>query len=839
MGVAGKRAMLNQFDRFSENAKMALVNAQELARTAGPMPVDSDHLLLGILLNKKAAATELLNSLDIDFERAKTSSDFVENFSSQNSVGGLTEDSQRILELAIGTASQFDSPYVGTEHILYGMIILPNSKAARLLMGMAADLQFMKNEIEEMFQNPRNQEQMGGEVNPEFYSSVGSKNLNKNSKTPVLDSFATDLTAMAKDHRLDPVIGREKEISRVISILNRRTKNNPVLIGEPGVGKTAIIEGLAQRIAEETVPELLISKRIMMLDLASVIAGTKYRGEFEERLKRIIDELKSNDDIILFIDELHTIVGAGAAEGAIDAANIFKPSLSRGDVQVIGATTLDEYRKYIEKDSALERRFQPVMVPEPSVEETVQVLKGIRPKYEDYHNIKITDAAIDAAAKLSKRYVADRFLPDKAIDLIDEASSLLKVKKGSVSKNIRNLEKNIKEIRNQKEEAVLSQRYAEAAELKQKEDILILELEKIRKKEGMVDNGLAIDEESIAEVIANMTGIPVTRLVEKEQVNLLRLEDSLKKRVIGQDEAVFEIASAIRRSRTGISDEGRPIGSFIFLGPTGVGKTELAKALAEQMFGDQDALIKIDMSEFMEKHNVSRLVGAPAGYVGYEEGGQLTELVRRKPYAVILFDEIEKAHPDVFNMLLQIMEDGYLSDAKGLRIDFRNTVIIMTSNIGAKTFYGGAKEIGFTGKDKKQLEHNRKEIEIKVLDEMKKKFRPEFLNRVDKIIVFRALTKADVKRIVNLQLGFVVKRLAEQKIKLAVTEQAKNLLVEKGYDIENGARPLRRTIQNLIEDPLANSILSGEILKGDTVTVIKEGGGLKLNILSKKAALKK
>lgn len=822
--------MLNQFDRFSENAKMTLVNAQELARAAGSAMIDTDHILLGLLLVKKSVATDLLQSVSIDFERVKMASEGMQGLTSVVRAGGLSDDAQRMLELSVGTASQFGSSFVGTEHLLYGIILLPNSKGARIITGMRGDLSYLREELEDIFRSGESEEPMGGELPPEMlFSGVSPmRGANKNSKHPVLDGFATDMTQLAKDGRLDPVIGREKEISRVISILNRRTKNNPVLIGEPGVGKTAVIEGLAQKIADEVVPELLLSKKIMMLDLASVIAGTKYRGEFEERLKKIIEELKKNDDIILFIDELHTIVGAGAAEGAIDAANIFKPSLSRGEIQVVGATTLDEYRKYIEKDAALERRFQPVIVPEPTLEETVQVLKGIRPKYEEYHHIKITDAAIEAAAKLSKRYIQDRFLPDKAIDLIDEASSLLKVKKGVVNKDIKNLERNIKEIRNQKEEAVLAQKYAEAAELKQKEDLLSIELEKIRKKSGKTDNGLAIDEESIAEVISNSTGIPITRLIEKEQNNLLKLELNMGKRVIGQEEAIKEIASAIRRSRTGISDERRPIGSFIFLGPTGVGKTELAKTLAEQMFGDDDALVKIDMSEFMEKHTVSRLVGSPAGYVGYEEGGQLTEIVRRKPYAVILFDEIEKAHPDVFNMLLQILEDGYLTDAKGKRVDFRNTVIVMTSNVGASDFYR-QKEIGFTQETgKKRLEKLQKNIEEKVTTNLKKQFRPEFLNRVDKIIIFHALSKPEVKKIVNLQLSRVVKRLQDQKIKLAITEQAKGFLVDKGYDVENGARPLRRTIQNLIEDPLANGILSGEFGKGDTVSVIKEGDTLKL-----------
>ncbi len=816
--------MLNQFDRFSENAKLSLVNAQELARAAGASVVDSDHMLLGILLTKKSAATELLGSMSISFEKAKAASEVISGLTGIIRIGGLSDDAQRLLEVSMGTASQFSSPYVGTEHMLYAVCMMSNSKAAKILIDNKANLDHIKNELEAIFQNP--QEEFGSGMDEgTTFSSVGPNDprpVNKKSKTPVLDGFSTDLTKIAKDGRLDPVIGREKEISRVISILNRRTKNNPVLIGDPGVGKTAIVEGLAQKIADEIVPELLLEKKIMMLDLASVIAGTKYRGEFEDRLKRIIKELKENDDIILFIDELHTIVGAGAAEGAIDAANIFKPALSRGEIQVIGATTLDEYRKYIEKDSALERRFQPVVAPEPTIDETIEILKGIRPKYEEYHRVRITKQALEAAAKLSKRYVPDRFLPDKAIDLIDEAASLLKVKKGTVSKSIRNLEKNIKEIRSQKEDAILEQKYAEAAELKQKEDILEIEIEKVRKKEGVIESGLVIDEESIADVISNSTGIPITRLVEKEQASLLKLESKLKRRVIGQEEPIIEISSAVRRARTGISDEKRPIGSFIFLGPTGVGKTELAKALAAEMFGDDDALVKIDMSEFMEKHNVSRLVGAPAGYVGYDEGGQLTEKIRRKPYSVVLFDEIEKAHPDVFNMLLQIMEDGYLTDAKGRRVDF-----------GASDFYK-SKEIGFT-KDvsKKKLAEIQKDIEEKVQVDLKKRFKPEFLNRIDKIIVFRALSKEYVKKIVNLQLTLVKGRLLEQNIKLSVTEQAKALIIEKGYDVDSGARPLKRTIQNLIEDPLANGILSGEFEKGSEVSVLKEGDKLKLVSINK------
>jgi ATP-dependent Clp protease ATP-binding subunit ClpC len=824
--------VLNQFERFSENAKLALVNAQELSRAAGSSAVDTDHLLLGLLLIKKSAAAELLASSDVSFEKAKAISEVHTGLTGVSQLGGLSSDLQRVLELSMGTASQAGSQYVGTEYFLYAILMMPDSKAGKILMDLGLDFEYIRSELEALFRSASEEEPNG--YPQEMYSGTGPKTMGAKSKTPVLDGFATDLTQMAKDGRLDPVVGRKNEISRVISILNRRTKNNPVLIGEPGVGKTAIVEGLAQQIADETVPELLLSKKIMMLDLASVIAGTKYRGEFEDRLKKIIKELKENDDMIVFIDELHTIVGAGAAEGAIDAANIFKPALSRGEIRVIGATTLDEYRKYVEKDSALERRFQPVVVPEPSVEETVEVLKGIKSKYEDYHHVKINQTAIEAAVKLSKRYIPDRFLPDKAIDLIDEAASLLKVEKGSVSKEVRTLEKNIREVKNQKENAVLEQRYAEAATYKQQEDLLSLQLEKIRRKEGGGKNGLKIDEEDIARVISSSTGIPITRLVEKEQSSLLKLEEKLEKSVIGQNEPIRELSSAIRRARTGISDEKRPIGSFIFLGPTGVGKTELAKVLAKEMFGEEEALIKIDMSEFMEKHNVSRLVGAPAGYVGYEEGGKLTETVRRKPYAVVLFDEIEKSHPDVFNMLLQILEDGYLTDAKGKRVDFRNTIVIMTSNVGSADFYSG-REIGFT-KDisKKAQKEQRKEIENRAGSAIKKMFRPEFLNRVDKIIVFQALTRSDVKKIVNLELRKVTSRLKEQKIRLRVTEQAKSLLVGKGYDQENGARPLRRVIQNLIEDPLANGILTGEFREGDTISVIKEADELRLAVGSSK-----
>ncbi len=804
------------FERFTQNAKKTLQYSGQLAIQMGASYVGTEHMLLAILKANTSLGARLLSESGVTLEKINPS------LLTSSSTGApaadqmidLSETAKKTITLALRVAQEFGQPYAGTEHLLFAILNQKNSRAQTILAEIKIDPAKLRTDIETYLQNqPQSFEQTA-------LPAGASKGAQNGSKTPALEHFSIDLTQKARDGKLDPMVGRKPQLERMISILNRRTKNNPVLIGEPGVGKTAIVEGLAERIIAEEVPDLLHGKRIMMLDMASIIAGTKFRGEFEERLKKIIDEAKEADDVILFIDELHNVVGAGSAEGAIDAANILKPALARGEVQTIGATTIEEYRKYIEKDSALERRFQPVQVPEATVDETIDILKGLRERYEQFHHVEISDEAIEQASKLAKRYVSDRFMPDKAIDLIDEASAQARINRGTIGKRHRQLEKKLADLMNNIDDAVYNQDFEYAAKLKSEASVVEQKLnEQLKKNEKKAT--VAVTAEDIAVVISQTTGIPMTKLIKFETEALKKLEAVLKSQVIGQNEAVEAVAKAIRRSRTGIADENRPIGSFIFLGPTGVGKTELARVLAGELFHDKDAMIKIDMSEFMEKHNSARLVGSPAGYVGYDDGGQLTEKVRRRPYSLILFDEIEKAHPDVFNMLLQILEDGVLTDAKGRKVDFRNTIIIMTSNVGAKHLHQEA-EIGFathTKQEEDKLDKFHESMQKTITTELKKSFRPEFLNRIDHVVVFRALSPVEIEKIIDLQLKDLARRLEAKEVVLKFGSNIKSVLLKEGYDAENGARPMRRALQRLIEDPLATEMIDGSIKPGDTVKV--------------------
>ena len=797
--------MMNSFEnRFTKKAATALRLAQNSAIELGHSYVGTEHLLLGLMREGSGLAFMALSNLGVTDEAITNKiCELIEtNPGIQPEIGGFTPRTKKILEISLLEAQRSGSKLIGTEHMLSAIIKEGSSVAVAVLSELGVSAQSILTELQKLVGTSSENEQ---------------SQKKGNTKTPTLDGFGRDLTAAAKEGKFDPIIGRDKEIERVVQILSRRTKNNPCLIGEPGVGKTAIAEGLAQRIAEGNIPEILKGKRVFTLDLSAMVAGAKYRGEFEERLKKAMEEVIAAGNVILFIDEMHTIVGAGAAEGAIDASNILKPALARGEMQVIGATTISEYRKYIEKDAALERRFQPVTVAEPTADETIQILRGIRDKYEAHHGVKITDEAIEAAVKLSERYITDRFLPDKAIDLMDEAASRARLVTLTVPPEIKNLEDDIAKTKKEKEESVKSQDFEKAAKLRDKEKELEKELED-KKGSWQKDNAVSkteIGEAEIADIISSWTNIPASRLCEEEGERLKKLENILHERVIGQDEAVTAVAKAIRRGRVGLRDPKRPIGSFIFLGPTGVGKTELSKAIASALFGDDDAMIRIDMSEYMEKHTVSRLVGSPPGYVGFDEGGQLTEKVRRKPYSVLLFDEIEKAHPDVFNILLQILDDGILTDAQGRRVDFRNTIIIMTSNVGAREITE-QKHLGF-GESNADIENNN--IKDNVMAELKRTFRPEFLNRVDDIIVFKRLTEENIEKIAALMLKGLNERLKENEITAEFDESAIKEISKEGFDPVYGARPLRRAIQSKIEDMFANEILDGKIASGDSVVV--------------------
>ena len=800
------------FERFTDRARRVVVLAQEEARLLNHNYIGTEHILLGLIHEGEGVAARALESMGISLEAVRSQVIEIIGQGSQAPSGHIpfTPRAKKVLELSLREALQLGHNYIGTEHILLGLIREGEGVAAQVLQKLGADLHKVRQTVIQLLSGVQGEE--GAAPHP----GGSGRTETPSTGSTVLDQFGRNLTQLAREHKLDPVIGRESEIERVMQVLSRRTKNNPVLIGEPGVGKTAIVEGLAQQIVDGTVPDTLTNKHMYTLDLGALVAGSRYRGDFEERLKKVLKEIRTRGDIILFIDEIHTLVGAGAAEGAIDAASILKPMLARGELQTVGATTLEEYRKYLEKDSALERRFQPIQVEEPSVADTIKILEGLRDSYEEHHKVKFTDQSLVNAANLADRYIADRYLPDKAIDLIDEAGSRMRLKRKDLPPDIKELDEQIGKVRTSKREAVLAQQFERAAQLRDQErSILADRADKALEAEAIGDNYSAIiDEEEIAEVLAQWTGIPVHRLTEEETTKLLEMEDELHKRIVGQHDAIQAVSKAIRRTRAGLKDPKRPAGSFIFLGPSGVGKTETAKTLAEFLFGDEDSLIQIDMSEYMEKHAVSRLVGSPPGYVGYDEGGQLTEAVRRKPFSVVLFDEIEKAHPDVFNILLQILEDGRLTDSQGRSVDFKNTVIIMTSNLGTAELQ--KKTIGFA-LESDELSYN--QMREKVMEALKRHFRPEFLNRIDEVIVFHQLTMSEVTAIVDLLLKRVRTQLESQALDMALTEDAKILLAEKGFDPQLGARPLRRAIQRFLEDPLSEKVLHKEFPAGSTVLV--------------------
>ncbi len=804
------------FERFTDRARRVVVLAQEEARMLNHNYIGTEHILLGLIHEGEGVAAKALESLNISLEAVRQQVEEIIGQGQAAPTGHIpfTPRAKKVLELSLREALQLGHNYIGTEHILLGLIREGEGVAAQVLQKLGADLNRVRQTVIQL---------LSGYTAGKGETTPGGQGEQAGQGSMVLDQFGRNLTQLARDTKLDPVIGREKEIERVMQVLSRRTKNNPVLIGEPGVGKTAIVEGLAQDIVRGEVPETLKGKQIYTLDLGALVAGSRYRGDFEERLKKVLKEIRTRGDIVLFIDELHTLVGAGAAEGAIDAASILKPMLARGELQTIGATTRDEYRKHLEKDAALERRFQPINVEEPTVAHTIEILKGLRDRYEAHHRVSFTDDALVAAANLSDRYISDRFLPDKAIDLIDEAGSRMRIRRMTAPPDVREVDEKIAEVRLRKESAIDAQDFEKAASLRDEERQLVEERQRRERewKSGEMDVLSEVDEEEIAEVLATWTGIPVFKLTEEETEKLLRMEDELHKRIISQEDSITAVSKAIRRTRAGLKDPKRPSGSFIFLGPSGVGKTELSKALAEFLFGDEAALIQLDMSEYMEKHTVSRLIGSPPGYVGYEEGGQLTEAVRRKPFSVILFDEIEKAHPDVFNTLLQILEDGRLTDSQGHQVDFKNTIIIMTSNLGTRDIQKGP-GIGFAARPDEKMTYDR--MKDRVMDELKKSFRPEFLNRIDEVIVFHSLTQEDVKQIVDLLMKRVTEQLKAKDLEIELTDAAKTVLAEKGFDPSLGARPLRRTIQRMVEDPLSEKLLWKEFRAGQTIIVDARDG---------------